>query len=62
MVGPFEYTALRWGFAIDWIPWSAPPSRSLLIGAAIIIVSGIYIAWDERRPADLAYSPATPPP
>jgi drug/metabolite transporter (DMT)-like permease len=62
VVGPFEYTALLWGFAIDWIFWSASPSRSLLIGAAIIILSGIYIVWDERRLADLAYSPATPPP
>lgn len=62
VVGPFEYTALLWGFAIDWIFWSATPSNSLLLGAAIIIVSGVYIVWDERRLAELAYSPATPPP
>ena len=62
VVGPFEYTALLWGFGIDWIFWSASPSRPLLIGASIIIASGIYIIWDERRLAELAYSPASPPP
>lgn len=62
VVGPFEYTALLWGFAIDWIFWSATPSQPLLIGAAIIIASGVYIIWDERRLAELAYSPVTPPP
>ena len=62
VVGPFEYTALLWGFAIDWIFWSASPSRPLLIGASIIIASGVFIIWDERRLAELAYSPASPPP
>ena len=62
VVGPFEYTALLWGFAIDWIFWSASPSRPLVIGASIIIASGVFIIWDERRLAELAYSPASPPP
>ncbi len=62
VVGPFEYTALLWGFAIDWIFWSASPSRLLLIGASIIIASGVFIIWDEKRLADLAYSPASPLP
>ncbi len=62
VVGPFEYMALLWGFAIDWVFWSASPTQSLLIGAAIIISSGIYIVWDERRLAELAYTAAAPPP
>lgn len=62
VVGPFEYTSLLWGFAIDWIFWSAVPTHALLLGAAIVITSGIYIIWDERRLADLAYSSAASPP
>jgi len=62
VVGPFEYTALLWAFAIDWIFWSARPTRTLLIGAAIVIASGLFVIWDERRLADLAYSSASPPP
>jgi drug/metabolite transporter (DMT)-like permease len=61
-VGPFEYTSLLWAFAIDWIFWSASPSMSLIAGAAIVVASGTYIIWDERRSADLALITASPPP
>jgi len=62
VVAPFEYMAVLWGFAIDWIFWSASPSQPLVIGAAIIIASGIFIIWDERRLAEMAFAPASPPP
>jgi drug/metabolite transporter (DMT)-like permease len=62
VVGPFEYTAILWAFAIDWIFWSASPSRSLIIGACIVIGSGIVVIVDERRLGQLALSPASPPP
>jgi drug/metabolite transporter (DMT)-like permease len=62
VVGPFEYTAILWAFGIDWIFWSASPSASLLIGAAIVVASGIVVILDERRLAELALNPACPPP
>jgi drug/metabolite transporter (DMT)-like permease len=62
VVGPFEYTAILWAFAIDWIFWSASPSAGLLLGAAIVIGSGVFVILDERRLADLALNPASPPP
>jgi drug/metabolite transporter (DMT)-like permease len=62
VVGPFEYTALLWAFAIDWIFWSAAPSLSLVAGACIVIASGIVVIVDERRLAGLALNPASPPP
>ncbi|HUX72378.1 MAG TPA: DMT family transporter [Steroidobacteraceae bacterium] len=62
VVGPFEYTSILWAFAIDWIFWSAIPSPGLLVGAAVVIASGIFVIWDERRLALLAMSPASPPP
>jgi drug/metabolite transporter (DMT)-like permease len=62
VVGPFEYTAILWAFAIDWFFWSATPSVSLVIGAGIVILSGVYIILDERRLAELALAPASPPP
>jgi drug/metabolite transporter (DMT)-like permease len=62
VVAPFEYMAVLWGFAIDWVFWSASPSQPLVIGAAIIIASGIFIIWDERRLAEMAFAPASPPP
>jgi drug/metabolite transporter (DMT)-like permease len=51
VVGPFEYTAILWAFAIDWVFWSATPSPSLLVGAAIVVGSGIVVIVDEHRMA-----------
>jgi drug/metabolite transporter (DMT)-like permease len=62
VVAPFEYTSILWAFAIDWIFWSATPSLSLIVGAAIVIATGIYVIWDERRSVDLPMNPASPPP
>jgi drug/metabolite transporter (DMT)-like permease len=62
VVGPFEYTSILWAFAIDWIFWSASPSWTLVVGACIVIASGIVIILDERRLGQMALSPASPPP
>jgi drug/metabolite transporter (DMT)-like permease len=62
VVGPFEYTSILWAFAIDWIFWSASPSWTLIVGACIVIASGIVIILDERRLGQMALSPASPPP
>jgi drug/metabolite transporter (DMT)-like permease len=62
VVGPFEYTSILWAFAIDWTFWSVAPSLSLVVGAGIVIASGIFVVLDERRLDRLALTPATPPP
>ena len=62
VVAPFEYTSLLWAFTIDWIFWSTSPSASLIAGAAVVVASGTYVIWDERRSADLALIPMNPPP
>jgi drug/metabolite transporter (DMT)-like permease len=62
VVGPFEYTAILWAFAIDWIFWSAVPTPRLMTGAAVVIASGVFVIWDERRLAQLALNPSTPQP
>lgn len=48
VVAPFEYSALAWGVAIDWLLWQALPDRYTLVGAAIIIGSGIYLIRHEK--------------
>jgi drug/metabolite transporter (DMT)-like permease len=62
VVGPFEYTSILWAFAIDWIFWSAKPTTGLVTGASIVIASGVFVILDERRLAQLAMTPASPPP
>jgi drug/metabolite transporter (DMT)-like permease len=47
-VAPFEYSALAWGVAIDWLLWKTLPDHYTLIGAAIIIGSGIYLVRHEQ--------------
>lgn len=47
IVAPFEYTALAWGVAIDWALWNTLPDRWTLVGAGIIIASGLYLARRE---------------
>ena len=46
-VAPFEYTALAWAVALDWMFWRAVPDFYTLAGGAIIIGSGIYLIRAE---------------
>jgi drug/metabolite transporter (DMT)-like permease len=52
VVAPFEYTALAWGVAIDWLMWKTLPDEYTLIGAAIIIGSGLYLIRHETVHAE----------
>jgi drug/metabolite transporter (DMT)-like permease len=51
-VAPFEYSALAWGVGLDWLLWRTLPDQFTLIGAAIIIGSGIYLIRHESEHAE----------
>ncbi|MBN8480276.1 MAG: DMT family transporter [Xanthomonadales bacterium] len=51
VVAPFEYTALAWGMGLDVLLWGAFPDATMLVGAAIIVSSGVYLIRRERAPA-----------
>ena len=51
-IAPFEYSALAWGLAIDWLVWHTLPDRWMLAGAAIIVASGIYLVRHESVHAE----------
>jgi len=51
VVAPIEYTALLWGMLFDWLLWATVPGARMLLGASIIVASGLYIIYRERRPA-----------
>lgn len=62
VVAPFEYTALLWGVALDWVLWSVLPDRRTLIGGSIVIASGLYLIFRERALArDTAAAAAVKP-
>ena len=52
VVAPFEYTALAWAMAIDWLMWKTLPDAYTLVGAAIIIGSGLYLIRHETFHAE----------
>jgi drug/metabolite transporter (DMT)-like permease len=47
-IAPFEYTALAWGAGLDFLLWQTTPGPRTLIGAAVIIGSGLYLMRRER--------------
>lgn len=51
-VAPFEYAALAWGVGFDWLLWRALPDQYTMLGAAIIIGSGIYLIRHESGHAE----------
>jgi len=48
VIAPLEYTALAWGMLFDWFIWTTAPSARMLVGAGIIIASGLYVIQRER--------------
>ena len=51
-VAPFEYTALAFALGFDWLLWHTLPDRITLLGAAIIIGSGLYLIRHEGQHAE----------
>jgi drug/metabolite transporter (DMT)-like permease len=49
VVAPFDYTALVWATGLGWLLWGDIPVIWTVIGAAIIITSGIVILLREAR-------------
>jgi drug/metabolite transporter (DMT)-like permease len=62
VVAPFEYTALLWGIALDWVLWSTVPGARVLSGAGVVIASGLYLIYREHWLARNAPVPTTPIP
>jgi drug/metabolite transporter (DMT)-like permease len=46
-ISPFEYTALIWATLLGFILWGELPDTYTLIGAGIVIASGLYIIYRE---------------
>jgi drug/metabolite transporter (DMT)-like permease len=51
-IAPFEYSGLAWALAIDWLVWSTVPDAWTLVGAAIIVASGLYLVRREQVHAE----------
>ncbi len=58
-VVPFNYLSIVWAAILGFAIWGDVPTPHLLIGAAVVIASGLYILWREtlRRSRPLSVIP-----
>jgi drug/metabolite transporter (DMT)-like permease len=52
-VSQYHYTQLLTGTLVSWLVWHDKPSPSIVLGGALIIASGIFIALEAHRHATL---------
>ena len=48
LIAPFRYTALVWAILLGWLAFGALPDGLTLIGAGIVVASGLFTLWRER--------------
>jgi drug/metabolite transporter (DMT)-like permease len=48
-LAPFGYVSILWSTVLGYLIWSELPGPRIMIGAAIVIVSGLYIIYRETR-------------
>jgi drug/metabolite transporter (DMT)-like permease len=59
-VMPMDYSGLVWATLYGWLLFGALPGGWTFVGAPVIIASGLYIFWRERR-RGIAPSPIVAP-
>lgn len=48
-IAPFRYMALLWAILFGWVLFRSLPDGWTLVGAAIVVATGIYTLWRERK-------------
>jgi len=48
VIAPFEYSALALGLGLDWLLWRTLPDTIALLGALVIVASGLYLIRKEK--------------
>lgn len=48
LLAPFSYIQLIWSVSLSWLVFAALPDRYTMMGAAIIVASGLYTVHRER--------------
>ncbi len=47
VISPFEYSALIWSVVLGYLIWDDIPSGNVFVGAAIIVLCGLYVVYRE---------------
>jgi S-adenosylmethionine uptake transporter len=48
-VAPFRYTSLIWALILGWVVFGDWPQTITLIGAAIVVASGLFTLYREAQ-------------
>lgn len=49
LLAPFDYAAMVWAVALGYFVLGEIPQPLVMLGAAIVVVAGLFIVWRERR-------------
>jgi len=49
VVAPYHYTQIIWGALIGYFIFNDIPSAEVIIGASLIILSGLYLIYSEKK-------------
>lgn len=49
VVAPFQYTSIVWAIILGYLIWNDFPQSQALIGATLIVASGLFVLYRERR-------------
>ncbi|MGB3315213.1 MAG: DMT family transporter [Albidovulum sp.] len=61
LVAPFRYTALLFSIVLGWAAFSELPDAITLMGAAVIVATGIYTFYRERKVGQVVATPVKAP-
>ncbi len=50
-IAPFMYQQIIYMILFGWLVFGDLPSAAVVLGAAIVVASGLYLLWRERRSA-----------
>jgi len=53
VLAPFRYSGIIWGVLFGFLIWGQLPDEGVVTGALVVIASGLYIYWRERRRASV---------
>jgi drug/metabolite transporter (DMT)-like permease len=53
-VAPFRYMALLWAILLGWLSFGKLPDAAMLFGAALVVATGIFTFYRERKLASEA--------
>ena len=51
-LAPFNYVKLVWAAVLGYLMFGDIPANRVLVGSAVIIATGLYVLWRERRPVN----------